>query len=139
MLVPSSEPEIGLPACSHDREKVSMIGHVHADISPLVPYLNAILPDAIFYTGAGTLRFQFEGHPVALQSHEMMIGGLVDTDEGVELMTRLQQFLNDTWARRAEIVPSTWARSLPSTSTQRVSPEAWAMVPRTSTNGVSPR
>lgn len=110
MLVTSYEPEISLPACSADREKPSMIGHVHSDLSPVFPYLNAILPDAILYTRAETLRFRFEGCPVALQPHKMIIGGLVDADDGVERMTRLQQFLNDTWERRAAIVPSTVER-----------------------------
>ncbi|MBN1661872.1 MAG: hypothetical protein JXA93_25985 [Anaerolineae bacterium] len=110
MLVTSYEPEIGLPACSADREKVTMIGHVHTDISPVFPYLNTILPDALLHTRAEILRFRFEGHPVALRPHEMSLGGLEDADEGVETMTRLQQFLNDTWARRDEIVPTTVER-----------------------------
>jgi ArsR family metal-binding transcriptional regulator len=110
MLVTSYETEIGLPACSADRERVTMIGHVHADISPVFPYLNAILPAALLHTRAETLRFRFDGHPVALQPYRMAIGGLEDADEGVETMTRLQQLLNDTWARRGEIVPSSVER-----------------------------
>lgn len=110
MLVTGYETEVGLPACGHDREKVSLIGHVGNDISPVFPYLNAILPGALLHTRAGIVRFRFEGYPVALEPHRMLVGGLADSDEGVEVMTRLQGFVNETWARRDEIVPSTTER-----------------------------
>jgi len=110
MLIKNCEPEIVLPPCDYDRETVNVIGHLSGDVTSVLPYLNAILPGALYQAQGQTLRFRFEGHMVTLQPHQMAVGGLVDGNEAVEVLARLQQLINDTWERRAEIEPSTVER-----------------------------
>ncbi len=59
------------------------------------------------------------------EDHGAAVGGLVDGDEAVEVLARLQRLVNDTWERRGEIVPSTTER-------QRLNPLAvYKLLPRT--------
>ena len=110
MLLQAVEPQVVLPPCDFERETVNVIGRFQENISPILPYLNATQPKALFNKAAHILRFRFEGHQVTLQPHEMAIGGLADADEAVETLTRLQRLINDTWERRDEIMPSTVER-----------------------------
>jgi ArsR family metal-binding transcriptional regulator len=110
VLLKGFEPEIVLPACDFGRETVNAIGHVGNDISPVLPYLNATQPGAIYQAAASSLRFRFEGHMVTLGPRQIAVGGLANDDEAVQLLARLQQLINDTWAHRDEIEPSTLER-----------------------------
>ena len=125
MLITICTPEIVLPACDYGRETVNVIGHVGGDISPVLPYLNATQPGALYTAQAHILRFRFEGHPVTLQPHQIALGGLADGDEAVEVLARLQRLINDTWERRADTEPSTQER-------KRLNPLAiYKLLPRT--------
>jgi ArsR family metal-binding transcriptional regulator len=110
MLIQSLIPEIMLPPCDHTRETVNVIGRFQADIGPVLPYLNATRPKALYNSAAGILRFRFEGHQVTLQPNQMALGGFEDGDKAMAALFRLQQLINETWERRDEITPSTLER-----------------------------
>jgi ArsR family metal-binding transcriptional regulator len=106
MLISFLQPEILLPPCDHTCETVSVIGRFQEDIRPVLPYLNATQPKALFHQAAGILRFRFQGHQAILQPHEMALGNFEDGDQAVECLFRLQRLINETWERREEISPS---------------------------------
>jgi ArsR family metal-binding transcriptional regulator len=106
MLISFLQPEIVLPPCDHTSETVNIIGRFADDIGPVLPYLNATQPKALFHRAANILRFRFEGHQVTLQPHEMAMGGFEDGDQAVQTLLRLQRLINETWERREEITPS---------------------------------
>jgi ArsR family metal-binding transcriptional regulator len=110
MLVTMVEPEIRLPACNFEVEKVGVVGRCEEDISPVMPYLNATQPKALYHAAVPVLRFSFENHRVALRPHEIAIGGCDDGDQAIEVLTRVQRLINETWERRDEITPSTVER-----------------------------
>ena len=110
MLLRDVKPEVVLPPCDYGRETVNVIGRFEKDLSPVMPYLNATQSKALYHRAANILRFRFEGHQVTLQPHEMAINGLDDADEAVEMLVRLQRLINETWARRDAITPSTLER-----------------------------
>jgi len=110
VLIQSLEPEIILPPCDHTRETVNAIGRFREDIGPVLPYLNATQPKALYHRAANTLRFRFEGHQATLRPHEIALGGYEDGDQAIEALFRLQQLINSTWEQRDEITPSTVER-----------------------------
>lgn len=110
MLLQNVEPKVGRPACDYSSEQVAIIGKCAQDISPVMPYLNATQHKALYQQKGNILRFHFEGCPVTLRPYEIAIGGLEDSNAGIEAMTRMQQLINDTWERRGEITPSTLER-----------------------------
>jgi len=110
MLLQAVVPEIVLPPCDFGRETVNVIGRCAEDISPVMPYLNATQPKALYNHSAHILRFRWQGHQVTLRPHQIAISGLADGDEAVEALARLQRLINDTWERRDGITPSTVER-----------------------------
>jgi len=110
MLLRVVEPQVVLPPCDFESETVNVIGRFEQDISPVLPYLNAIQPKALYNRSANILCFRFEGHQVTMQSHEIAINGLADADEAIEMLTRLQWLINETWDQRNGIEPSTVER-----------------------------
>ncbi|MGQ9516640.1 MAG: (Fe-S)-binding protein [Anaerolineae bacterium] len=125
MLLTSYEPEVILPPCDFTRETVSAIGHIAGDISPVFPYLNAIMPGAEYQPAGPVLRFKWEGHMVTLRPDEMAAAGFRDADEAVGFLARLQEVINDTWERRHEIQPSYVQRK------RLVATDVYRLLPRT--------
>lgn len=125
MLLTSYEPEVILPPCDYGRETVNVLGHVRGDISPVFPYLNAIMAGAQYDPGAQILRFRWEGRLVTLQPGEIAMGSFEDADEAIEALARLQKLINDTWERREQIQPSYEQR-------KRLTPmEVYRLLPKT--------
>jgi ArsR family metal-binding transcriptional regulator len=110
MLLSMVEPEIVLPACDFESETVGVVGRFDEDISPVMPYLNATQPKALYHAAVPVLRFRFKGRPVALRPYEIAIGGFDDGDQAIEALARVQRLINETWERREEITPSSVER-----------------------------
>ena len=110
MLIQSLQPEIVLPPCDHTRETVNVIGHFQEDIGPVLPYLNATQPKALYHQAASILRFRFEGYQATIQPHEMALGGFEDGNDAIQALFCLLRLINETWERRDEITPSTVER-----------------------------
>ncbi len=125
MLLTNYEPEIIRPPCDYSRETVNAIGHITGDISPVFPYLNAVIPGAEYQPAGKVLRFKWEGHVVTLRPDEMAAGGFNDADEAVDFLARLQKLINDTWERRHTIQPSEVQRK------RLVATDVYRLLPRT--------
>lgn len=106
MLLKTVRPEVTRPPCDFSSETVNVVGRFVEDISPVLPYLNATQPRALYNRSANILRFRFEGRQVTLQPGELAISSLPDADEAIEVLTRLHHLINDAWESRAEITPS---------------------------------
>ena len=125
MLLPMYEPEVFRPPCDHGSEIVNARGEFAGDISPVFPYLNAIMPGAEYHAAAGSLRFRWNGHLAMLHSNKIAIAGFDDGDAAIEGLARLQALINETWERRAEIEPCTIER-------KRLTPtQVFQLLPRT--------
>ena len=107
MLIPTLTPEVFRSPCDFSSESVNVTGHTPADLSPVMPYVNTLYPQAEYNHQAQILRFRFEGHPVTLRQNEVKVGGLEDGDAAVEALYRLQARLNEIWEQRGEIEPTT--------------------------------
>ncbi|MBD3307788.1 hypothetical protein GF339_15260 [candidate division KSB3 bacterium] len=80
------------------------------DISPVFPYLNAIMKGAIFDAAHNTLNFKFGGHGVTLHPQKMIITRLQDRQELDRLLGELKTLINRTYKKRETIEPSTKSR-----------------------------
>jgi ArsR family metal-binding transcriptional regulator len=106
MLLPVYEPRVFRPPCDYGSEVVNASAEIAGDISPVFPYLNAIIPGAQYHAAARSLRFRWDGHLVMLHHDKLAISGFEDGDAAIEGLARLQRLINETWERRAEIEPS---------------------------------
>ncbi len=100
--------------CLADPGKLIVIGETGAAIDPVLPLLNAILPNVVSYhpfNGVMTLRRR--PGLITLYPDKVMITQVADVEEGLALLAAVRDLLNQTWARRDEIQPRPEGRRVP--------------------------
>lgn len=98
---------VSYPPCRPgEAEWVRAEAELTDDISPVFPYLNAIMKGTIYDPVNQTLTFTLGGRGITLRPKEALITRLKDADEAMEVLERLRELINRTWERRKEIEPS---------------------------------
>lgn len=105
--------DVFTPECSPGAERYAARAQFAADISPVLPYLNAALRGALYYHAAQALTWKKAGHAVAFHPHEIATSNIEDREEARREIEGLIALVNRTWARRAEITPDTTTRQRP--------------------------
>jgi ArsR family metal-binding transcriptional regulator len=92
--------------CLADPSKIRFHAVASADLSEVLPYLNAVIARAIYNHAVPALTFTDEHRIICL--HPRLITGakLDDLEDARGRLESLTELVNDTWARRAEITPS---------------------------------
>lgn len=104
-LVESIEITHVLP-CLADPAKIRFHAEPSADLSEVLPYLNSVLKGGIYNHAARALTIQREQRIICLHPRRIT-GAKVDSVEDARaILDWLIEVINDTWERRAEIVPS---------------------------------
>lgn len=105
MLTDTLEIIAVLP-CLADPSKIRFHARPSADLSPVLPYLNAVLPRAVYHHAAPALTFTVEYRIVCLAPLLVTGAKADDVEDARRLCDSLLQLINDTWDRREEITPS---------------------------------
>jgi ArsR family metal-binding transcriptional regulator len=105
MFVDSLEITTVLP-CLADPRKIRFHARPAADLSPALPYLNAVLPKAVYHHAALALTFAEEYRTICLQPHLITGAKADDVEDARRLLDWLKALINETWERRDGIVPS---------------------------------
>lgn len=77
------------------------------DVSPAMPFLNAVIVGAHYRHSESVLDFMHGSHIVTLLPRQMKVTGLADEEEASRVLTELQARINDAWDRRRSIEPAT--------------------------------
>ena len=113
VLIEDYTLEVFTPDCDPGAERYAARALLAADISPVLPYLNAALRGALYYHAAQALTWKKAGHAVAFHPHEIATSNVEDREEARREIEGLIELVNRTWARRAEITPDTTTRPRP--------------------------
>jgi ArsR family metal-binding transcriptional regulator len=113
MLINSYELEIYTPPCEPGAERYVARARIQADISEVLPYLNATLRGAVYYGEAQALTWKKGGHSVALHAHEIAVSNVEDRQAGAKELDGLIALVNRTWDKREEIAPDHTTRRRP--------------------------
>jgi ArsR family metal-binding transcriptional regulator len=105
MLVETLEITHVLP-CLADASKIRFHASASVDISPVLPYVNAIIPKAIYNPTSQSLTLYRDYRIICLQGRLITGAKADDVEDARALLDWLQGLLNDTWDRREEITPS---------------------------------
>jgi len=105
MLVESIEITHVLP-CLADPAKIRFHAEPLADLSGVLPYLNAVLPGAIYNHAALALTLTKEHRIICLHPRLITCAKADDLDDARSVLGWLTELINETWARRGEITPS---------------------------------
>lgn len=105
MLVQKYSLRLYRPKCDVDTEAVNAFGLVSVDLSPVIPYLNAVIQGGVYSSVVPSLTFYREGHMMTVQARQIGATRCADEAEARRLLDWLVQLINDTWERRDQIQP----------------------------------
>ncbi len=106
MLLRYYEPEISLPPCDTTSQTVNVVAKLSDDISPVFPYLNAVLKNCIYNHEAQLITIREKGRMITMRPREIAISGLESTDEVVKALEHWKEIINRVWEEREKIEPS---------------------------------
>jgi ArsR family metal-binding transcriptional regulator len=113
MLIDDYDLELFTPPCEPGAETWSAIARLTADISEVLPYLNATLRGAVYNHAAQALTWKKGGRNTAFHPYEIAASNLEDRAEAEQVITGLIKTVNRTWEKRAEIEPDLEMRQRP--------------------------
>jgi ArsR family metal-binding transcriptional regulator len=113
MLIENYDLEVYTPACDPGSVSFAARARLTADISDVLPYLNASWQGAIYYPAANALTWKKDGHSLAIHPYEILVSNLEDRESAGQVMQELIDLVNQTWERRGEITPDTSMRQRP--------------------------
>ena len=99
--------------CMADETRIRLIAHLAGDLRAVLPYLNSTMPQACFNAGPCTLTFMDGARLISLSPQRVTIGKADDLVDGWRTLEKIRVLVNQTWARRSTIVPSSARRSKP--------------------------
>jgi ArsR family metal-binding transcriptional regulator len=125
MLIDDYELDVFTPPCDPGAEVYAAIARFSADISGVLPYLNATLRGAVYHRAGNVLTWKKGGHTIAFHASEIATSNLEDREEAEKEIRGLIGLANRTWERREELTPDYATR-------QRPTPMAvYKLLPRT--------
>lgn len=106
-LIKHYDLDIFTPPCEPGAERYSAIARIPTDLSPVLPYLNAVLKGAVCSPEANALTWAHGGRKTVYSRWQIAVSNLEDREEAIRLLEDEIRRANDIWERRAEITPST--------------------------------
>jgi ArsR family metal-binding transcriptional regulator len=113
MLIEKYDVEVFTPPCEPGAERYAAKARLTADISEVLPYLNATLRGAVYLPEAKALTWKKGGHNIAFHDYEIATSNAEDRDGAEKELRGIIDLVNRTWERRAEITPDTTTRQRP--------------------------
>jgi len=100
------------PECNFSFDTVNVIATFDADVSPVLPYLNATLGGYAFDAATSTLTLKSSCKLVTIRPTSVAVNGLKDQEEVQRVLNWLKNEINDTYAQRDRLQPSYTSRPL---------------------------
>lgn len=113
MLIEDYDLELFTPPCHPGAETWSAIARLNADISEVLPYLNAALHDASYNHAARALIWKKGGRSTAFHPYHIAASNLTDRAEAEQVIDNLVKTVNHTWENRVGIEPDFELRQRP--------------------------
>ena len=113
MLIEKYDLEVFTPPCDPGAERYAAKARLIADISEVLPYLNATLRGALYLPEAKALTWKKGGHNIAFHDYEIAVSNIEDREGAEKELRGIIDLVNRTWERRAEITPDTTTRQRP--------------------------
>ena len=98
--------------CVADPTKNRVIARFLGDVSPVFPYLNAIVPNLMYNPGANSVTFKRAWRILTFYPHVAVMAKVDGEEDAVAQLRWFQELCNDTWRRREEITPCHERRKL---------------------------
>lgn len=113
ILIEKYDFEVFTPPCDPGAERYAAKARLTADISEVLPYLNATLRGTVYHPAANALTWKKGGHNIAFHAYEIATSNVEDREGAEKELKGLIELINRTWENRAEITPDTTTRQRP--------------------------
>jgi ArsR family metal-binding transcriptional regulator len=110
MLLQSYDLDVTTMACDCHQASLAAYAHLHQNVAAVFPFLNVVCPGAVYDSSDQVITWKQPDHAIALRPTELAISGVADREDGVRSVEEVATLVNDTWERRANIVPSSRKR-----------------------------
>ena len=102
-----------LSPCVADETRIRLIAHLRGDLGPVLPYLNAVIPQASYSPAAEVLTFMDGYRMIALYRRRITIAKADEIVDGWLTLERIRRLVEHTWSVREQIEPSFEIRKRP--------------------------
>lgn len=113
MLLQTYDLDVNTMACDCHQASLAAFAHLHQDIAPVLPYLNAVCTGAVYDSSGQVITWKLAGRAIALRPTEIAISDVADRADAARAVDEVAALVNDTWERRADIVPTNRKRVRP--------------------------
>ncbi len=107
MLLKDYTLEIFKSKCQADAKGVHCFAHLSQDVSPALPYLNAVLGGFEYLLDPPAVTFRAQGKLITVHGDKIAVNALKDEAEAQKIVEWLKNEINDAWDNRENIQPST--------------------------------
>lgn len=98
--------------CLADPAKNRVIAELWNDVSPVFPYLNAVVPNLMYAPGANVVMVRRGERLLTFYPHVAVMAKVDGEADAAAQLRWFQELCNDVWDRRAEIMPCHERRQL---------------------------
>jgi ArsR family metal-binding transcriptional regulator len=92
--------------CMADPERMRAIVELSDDISPVFPYLNATVRNAIYNPATNSVTLKRASRLITAYPRGITMAKVQDVPDAEEHLRWFQELCNDTWQRREELTPN---------------------------------
>jgi len=86
---------------------------VPADLTPVMPYINAVVKRPEYYPDVPAVIWPYEDRQIAVRPHEIAVNHVPDSEAAAEKVRRVVAWIIDLRERRSEITPDHEPKSPP--------------------------
>jgi len=112
-LIAGYEYELAEPGCAPGSGRYGVRIILHGDISPVFPYLNAVLQDTMYDRENAVLIGRERRQMYAFRATEIRTGGVEDAAHAPDVVRATVNMVNRVWHDRETITPNYKERKLP--------------------------
>ena len=113
MLLESYRLEIFNSECNPGAMSVHCFAHLDQDVGRALPYLNTVLGGFEYIQDPPSVTFKDHGKLITVHGRKIAVNALKDEAEARKIVEWLMREINEAWAERDQIVPSTKATPRP--------------------------
>ena len=102
-----------LARCSADAERIRIIAHISGDLTDVMPYWNAVMPQACYNPNGPTFSFMEAHRMVGIYPRRIAVAKADEIVDAWRVLETVRRRVNEVGARRSDIEPSYEMRSRP--------------------------